>query len=472
MFQSPANSYEYDIDDVKPEIFRACDIRGVVGKTLTENVAYLIGLSFGTLAQHQDQNRVVVGRDGRHSGAMLVKALSDGLMASGCDVIDLGQVPTPLVYFATHELKTGTGIMVTGSHNPPDYNGFKMMLAGDTLAEDQIQALLFAIQTETFQYGDGAYEECALIERYIKRVQKDIHLQRSLKVVIDCGNGVAGVLAEQLFTALGCEVIPLFCDVDGNFPNHHPDPGQPANLQDIIQVVKAEKADCGIAFDGDGDRLGLVTNEGEIVWPDRLMMLFSQDLLSRAPGSRIIFDVKCSKHLEDRIRQFGGEPIMYKTGHSLIKRKMKEVNAQLCGEMSGHFFFKERWYGFDDACYAAARMLEILSKYPVTTSIASLFKDLPDSINTPEINISIDEEKKFSFIERLKNEHSFSEAKIITVDGIRVEFIDGWGLVRASNTTPCLVMRFEAHDQSALSRIQTDFKEVILRIAPELKLSF
>lgn len=470
MFNAPSRSY--DIDAVKPEIFRACDIRGVVGITLTEDVAYLLGLSFGTLAQQHGQTRVVVGRDGRHSGAALVQALSEGLMASGCDVIDLGQVPTPVVYFATHELKTGTGIMVTGSHNPPDYNGFKMMLAGDTLAEDQIQSLLFLIQTETFQYGDGTYEECNLIDRYIKRIQQDVHLQRKLKIVVDCGNGVAGVLAEKLFMALGCDVVPLFCDVDGNFPNHHPDPGQPSNLQDIIQAVKAEKADLGIAFDGDGDRLGLVTNEGDIIWPDRLMMLFSQDLLSRAPGSRIIFDVKCSKHLEDKIREFGGEPIMYKTGHALIKRKMKEVNAQLSGEMSGHFFFKERWYGFDDACYAAARMLEILSKYPDTTSIASVFNNLPDSINTPEINISIDEEKKFPFIERLKNEHSFSEAKIITVDGIRVEFTDGWGLVRASNTTPCLVLRFEAADQSALSRIQTDFKEVILRIAPELKVLF
>lgn len=470
MFDSPMR--DYNIDVVSPEIFRACDIRGVVGKTLTEDVAYLLGLSFGTLAQQEEQFRVVVGRDGRHSGESLVKALSEGLMHSGCDVIDLGQVPTPVVYYATHELRTGTGIMVTGSHNPPDYNGFKMMIAGETLAEDQIQALLFAIQTETFQLGEGTYEKCSMIDRYIQRITKDIHLARSLKVVIDCGNGVAGVLAEKLFTALGCQVIPLFCEVDGNFPNHHPDPGQPENLQDVIRVVKEQQADLGLAFDGDGDRLGLVTNEGEIIWPDRLMMLFSQDLLSRAPGSRIIFDVKCSKHLEDRIRQFGGEPIMYKTGHSLIKRKMKEVNAQLSGEMSGHFFFKERWYGFDDAAYAAARMLEILSKYPATTTVGTVFKELPDSVNTPEINVSIAEEKKFSFIERLKNEHSFQEAKIITVDGVRAEFLDGWGLVRASNTTPCLVLRFEAHSQTALSRIQTDFKEVILRIAPELKLSF
>lgn len=457
---------------VKSEIFRACDIRGVVGKTLTDEVAYLLGLSFGTLAQQKGQRSVVVGRDGRLSGAMLVEALSKGLMASGCDVIDIGQVPTPVVYFATFELQTGTGIMVTGSHNPPDYNGFKMMLAGETLAEDQIQALFSIIQTESFTKGAGKKENISLIDKYIERVCHDITLKRPLKVVIDCGNGVAGVLAEKLFTKLGCDIVPLFCEVDGTFPNHHPDPGQPANLQDVIRVVKQERADLGIAFDGDGDRLGLVTNEGDIIWPDRLMMLFSQDLLSRQPGSRIIYDVKCSKHLADRIRQFGGEPIMYKTGHALIKRKMKESDAQLSGEMSGHFFFKERWYGFDDACYAASRMLEILSSYPETDTVASIFRALPDSVNTPEINVSIEEEKKFPFIEQLIKGHTFQDANVITVDGIRVEFLDGWGLVRASNTTPCLVLRFEANDASALSRIQSDFKEVILRIAPELKLSF
>lgn len=457
---------------VNPEIFRACDIRGIVGKTLSAQVAFLLGQSFGTLAQQKGQTKVVVARDGRLSGAMLVDALSKGLMSSGCDVVDIGQVPTPVLYFATFELNTGTGIMVTGSHNPPDYNGFKMMIAGETLAEESIQSLKEIIQTSSFKQGEGKCEAISLIDQYIEKIQSDIHLSRPLKVVVDCGNGVAGVLAEKLFSSLGCEVIPLFCDVDGTFPNHHPDPGQPANLQDVIKAVKKEKADLGIAFDGDGDRLGLVTNRGEIIWPDRLMMLFSQDLLSRSPGSRIIFDVKCSKHLGERIRQFGGEPIMYKTGHALIKRKMKEVDAQLSGEMSGHFFFKERWYGFDDACYAAARMLEIISKYPKTKTIDDIFKELPDSINTPEINVAISEEKKFSFIERLKTEHTFQEATIITVDGIRVEFGDGWGLVRASNTTPCLVLRFEASDQTALSRIQSNFKEVILKIAPELKLSF
>lgn len=452
------------------EIFRACDIRGIVGKTLTKEIAYLLGRSFGTLAQQKKQTRVVVGRDGRLSGAFLVEALSKGLVDSGCDVIDIGQVPTPVVYFATHELNTGTGIMVTGSHNPPDYNGFKMMLAGETLAEDQIQALWNIIQSQSFSEGTGSAQSCAIIDRYIERIQSDITLSRPLNIVVDCGNGVAGILAEKLFSALGCNVIPLFCEVDGHFPNHHPDPGQPSNLQDLIRVVRQEKADLGLAFDGDGDRLGIVTNEGEIIWPDRVMMLFAEDLLSRVPGSRIIFDVKCSKHLAERIHHLGGEPIMYKTGHALIKRKMKEVDAALSGEMSGHFFFKERWYGFDDACYAAARLLEILSQQPETA--ANLFKTLPDSVNTPEINVSIEENKKFSFIEALKGSNAFQNANVITVDGLRVEFGDGWGLVRASNTTPCLVLRFEAHDHIALSRIQAHFKEIILQIAPELKLSF
>jgi phosphomannomutase / phosphoglucomutase len=457
-------------EQVKREIFRACDVRGVVGQTLTKAVAYLIGRSFGTLAQQKKQTRVVVGRDGRLSGAFLVEALSQGLMDSGCDVIDLGQVPTPVVYFATHELNTGTGIMVTGSHNPSDYNGFKMMLAGETLAEEQIQALWDLTQSQSFFVGRGEVQCCAMIDRYIKRIRNDIKLSRPLNIVVDCGNGVAGVLVEKLFSTLGCNVTPLFCEVDGNFPHHHPDPGQPSNLQDLIRVVKQERADLGIAFDGDGDRLGIVTNEGEIIWPDRVMMLFAEDLLSRVPGSRIIFDVKCSKHLAEQIRHLGGEPIMYKTGHALIKRKMKEVDAQLSGEMSGHFFFKERWYGFDDACYAAARLLEILSRQPEPAS--SIFKKLPDSVNTPEINVSIEEDKKFSFIEALKGSPAFQNANIITVDGIRVEFGDGWGLVRASNTTPCLVLRFEAHDHIALSRIQTHFKEIILQIAPELKLGF
>lgn len=458
----------YDIAKVKPEIFRACDIRGVVDVTLTAEVAYLLGRSFGTLAQRQNHTQVVVGRDGRHSGAFLVEALSQGLMDSGCEVLSLGQVPTPVVYFATHALQTGTGIMVTGSHNPPNYNGFKMMLGGDTLAQEQITALYTMIQNQDFVWGKGSYKEIDMITPYIARIQQDIHLARPMKIVVDCGSGVVGVLAEKLFHALGCEVIPLYCEVDGDFPFHHPDPGQPHNLQDLIQAVLKEQADLGIAFDGDGDRLGLITNQGEIIWPDRLMMLFSEDILQRLPGSKIIYDVKCSKHLGKRIQQFGGEPVMYKTGHALIKRKMREIDAALSGEMSGHFFFKERWYGFDDACYAAARLLEIVSQD--NNTLSHIFEQYPNSINTPEINIQIAEEKKFAFIQELTNNHGFTDADLITVDGIRVELKDAWGLVRASNTTPCLVLRFEADNQSALTRIQESFKQVILRIAPELEI--
>ncbi len=466
-----ATALPYDISSVNPQIFRACDIRGVVGSTLTAEIAYLLGLSFGTEAHQLGQSTVVVGRDGRHSGLMLINALSAGLMATGMQVIDLGQVPTPLVYFATHALQTGTGIMVTGSHNPPDYNGFKMMLKGETLADARIQDLYKRIQTQDFVQGQGQKTALDFIDNYIACIQQDIKLARPLKIVVDCGNGVVGVLAEKLFRALNCEVVPLFCEVDGNFPFHHPDPGQPQNLQDLIQKVKAVNADLGIAFDGDGDRLGLVTETGEIIWPDRLLMLFAEDLLKRVPHSKIIYDVKCSQHLAARIQQLGGEPIMYKTGHALIKQKMRETGAQFAGEMSGHFFFKERWYGFDDACYAAARLLEIVAAQSEQPKISKIFENYPNSVSTPEINIAINEEKKFPFIERLKAEHTL-DAKIITVDGMRAEFEDGWGLVRASNTTPCLVLRFEATTEKALARIQQAIKELILEIAPELAVPF
>lgn len=461
---------KYNIQAVKPEIFRACDIRGVVGKTLTEEVAYLLGLSFGTLALQKNQSQVVVGRDGRHSGAWLSESLSQGLMASGCDVIDLGQVPTPVVYFATYELKTATGIMITGSHNPPDYNGFKMMLAGDTLAEKEVEALYHCIQTEQFASGNGRLIKKDMIGEYINKIQQDVKIKRRLKVAIDCGSGVVGCLAEDFFSSLGCDVVPLYCQVDGDFPYHHPDPGQPENLQDLIKTVVNEQCDLGLAFDGDGDRLGVITNRGEIIWPDRVMMLFAADLLQRVPNSKIIFDVKCSKLLGERIAELGGEPIMYKTGHALIKREMKRTQAALSGEMSGHFFFKERWYGFDDACYAGARLLEIISQQ--SKPLDQLFSDIPNSVNTPEINIAIAEEKKFAFIDALKERHGFHDSQLITVDGLRAEFKDGWGLVRASNTTPCLVLRFEAENLHALQRIQAEFKRAILQLAPELKVPF
>lgn len=460
----------YDISAVKPEIFRACDIRGVVGKTLTKDVAYLLGLSFGTLALQKNQSQVVVGRDGRHSGAWLSASLCQGLIDSGCDVIDLGQVPTPVVYFATFALETATGIMITGSHNPPDYNGFKMMLAGDTLAEQEVEALYHCIQTQKFATGRGRLIQKEMTNEYIAKIQQDVKIHRRLKVAIDCGSGVVGCLAEKFFTTLGCDVVPLYCEVDGDFPYHHPDPGQPENLQDLIKTVVQEQCDLGLAFDGDGDRLGVVTNRGEIIWPDRVMMLFAADLLQRVPHSKIIFDVKCSKLLAQRIRQLGGEPIMYKTGHALIKREMKRTQAALSGEMSGHFFFKERWFGFDDACYAAARLLEIITQQD--KPLDQLFNDMPNSVNTPEINIAIAEEKKFAFIDALKTQHGFKEIHLITVDGLRAEFADGWGLVRASNTTPCLVLRFEADNELALQRIQADFKHAILKLAPELQIPF
>ncbi len=461
---------QYNISHVKPEIFRACDIRGIVNKTLTPEVAYLLGRSFGTLAVRKNQKTVVVGRDGRHSGAMLVKFLSEGLVDSGCHVIDLGQVPTPVVYYATYALNTGTGIMITGSHNPPDYNGFKMMLAGETLAEEQVHALYQQIMAQDFEQGTGTQTPANIIDDYIECIAKDISVKRSLKIVVDCGSGVVGILAEKLYRRLGCEVIPLYCEVDGDFPYHHPDPGQPKNLQDLIKAVKEHKADCGIAFDGDGDRLGLVTDLGEIIWPDRLMMLFVEDLLNRKPDSHIIYDVKCSKLLSQKIIQCRGKPVMYKTGHALIKRKMREVDAQFAGEMSGHFFFKERWFGFDDASYAAARLLEIVSGDD--RSVSAIFNSLPNSVSTPEINIAISEDKKFPFIDSLKSHHQFTQAELITVDGLRAEFKQGWGLVRASNTTPCLVLRFEADDETALKEIQAQFKRSILAIAPDLEVPF
>ncbi len=345
-----------------------------------------------------------------------------------------------------------------------------MMLDGDTLAEEQVQALYQQIITCDFERGQGSLSNFEIIDKYIDRITQDIHVQRKLKIVVDCGSGIVGVLAEKLFTTLGCEVIPLYCEVDGDFPYHHPDPGQPQNLQDLIKAVKEHGADCGIAFDGDGDRLGLVTNLGEIVWPDRLMMLFVEDLLLRKPNSYIIYDVKCSKLLSEKIIACNGKPLMYKTGHALIKRKMREVNAELAGEMSGHFFFKERWFGFDDASYAAARLLEIVSKE--SRSLSEIFQSFPNSISTPEINIPIEEDRKFPFIENLKLNHQFEQAELITIDGLRAEFKQGWGLVRASNTTPCLVLRFEADNEQALKDIQAAFKRCILAIAPDLDVPF
>lgn len=451
-------------------IFRAYDIRGIVGDTLTPEIVTQIGKSIGSEAEARGQKTVVVARDGRLSGPSLIAALTEGLRAAGRDVIDIGMVPTPVLYFATHYLKTGSGVMLTGSHNPPDYNGLKIMLGGDTLSGDAILALKTRIDKAQFVQGAGKREQQDIGEAYIERVTKDVKLSRPFKVVVDCGNGVAGVLAPKLIRALGCEVIELFCEIDGKFPNHHPDPSQPKNLEDVIAAVHKHKADLGLAFDGDGDRLGVIDSKGNVIWPDRQMMLYAGDILKRNPGAKIIFDVKCSSHLGNSITQHGGTPVMWKTGHSFIKAKIKESGALLGGEMSGHIFFKERWYGFDDALYTAARLLEILSKDKRPPH--EVFMDLPDAVNTPELKLDMREGEHFKFMQRIQDSLRFEDAEISTIDGVRADFCDGWGLVRPSNTTPCLVFRFEADNEDALDYIKDQFRRQLLELDPSLTLPF
>jgi phosphomannomutase/phosphoglucomutase len=451
-------------------IFRAYDIRGVVGDTLTNETAYWIGRAVGSESLAQGEPNVSVGRDGRLSGPELVQHLIQGLVDSGCSVSDVGMVPTPVLYYAANVLAGKSGVMLTGSHNPPDYNGFKIVIAGDTLANEQIQKLRQRIETGDLTEGVGQAESVDVLESYFKRVREDIALAKPLRVVVDCGNGVAGVIAPQLIEALGCKVIPLFCDVDGNFPNHHPDPGKLENLEDLIAKVKEENADLGLAFDGDGDRVGVVTNAGTVVYPDRLLMLFAKDVVSRNPGADIIFDVKCTRRLTPLISGYGGRPVMWKTGHSLIKKKMKETGALLAGEMSGHIFFKERWYGFDDGVYSAVRLLEILSQDK--RNAEQVFAAFPNDISTPEINIQVTEESKFTIIEALHRDAHWGEANITTLDGVRVDYPKGWGLVRASNTTPVLVLRFEAETEEELKRIQEVFRAQLYTVAPDLTLPF
>jgi phosphomannomutase/phosphoglucomutase len=462
---------KYQINTNIPQsIFRAYDIRGVVDETLTENNVYTIGRAIGSEAQQRDLQRIVIARDGRISGPTLSKALAQGLLDSGCDVIDIGAVPTPVLYFTTHFLATGSGVMLTGSHNPANYNGLKMMLGGDTLAEEAIQDLYKRINEEQLHDGAGKLTAIDVLPDYISRITADVVLQKPLKIVVDAGNGIAGKVAPQLYRELGCEVIELFCEVDGTFPNHHPDPSKEKNLRDLISKVKQEKADVGLAFDGDGDRLGVVTSDGVVVSADRQLMLYAIDVLKRVPGAPIIYDVKCTRLLAEVIRAHGGEPLMWKTGHSLIKAKMKEIPAPLAGEMSGHTFFKERWYGFDDGLYTGARLLEILSQ--TSKSSEHVFAALPNGISTPEINIDMDDDKKFAFVDRLKQNAIFIEGEVFTMDGIRVEFKDGWGLIRCSNTTPCLVLRFEADTDAALARIQKIFKQQMLLVEPSLAIEF
>ena len=449
---------------IESSIFKAYDIRGVVGTSLTIEGVKLIGKAIGS--QVQNGKAICVGRDGRLSGPSIVSALIDGLISAGADVIDIGQVTSPALYFATHELETGNGVMVTGSHNPPEYNGLKIVLDGHAIYGDQILNLLKRIHEQDFVVGNGQVSSTDISERYTTRIHSDIQLSRPMKISIDCGNGVAGMYAAKIFKSIGCDVRELFCDVDGTFPNHHPDPSKPENLRDLIKDVAEGESELGLAFDGDADRLGVVTKQGEIIYPDRLMMMFADDLLTRHKNAEVIYDVKCSRDLGRRIKEHGGRPKMWKTGHSLIKAEMKACNILLGGEMSGHFFFKERWYGFDDGIYAGARLLEYLSKQ---SSLAQTFNDLPNAFSTPELQIQCKEGENFTITEQLKTSDSFSNAEDrLTMDGIRVEYKDGFGLARASNTTPTIVLRFEADTIPALKRIMGEFKQAIAILAPHL----
>ena len=456
---------------IAPEIFKAYDIRGIVDRTLTEDAAEAIGRGLARFARNKGVAKFIVGRDGRLSGPRLAAAVSRGLTAGGIDVIDIGVVATPMVYFATHHFSTGSGVMVTGSHNPPEYNGLKMMVAGETLAAEAIQDLRKTVDSLAgsgrVPASAGTTTHANITEQYLDRITSDVKLSRPMTVAIDCGNGSAGAVAPELFRRLGCEVIELFCDVDGNFPNHHPDPSKPENLEDLIAKLRTSKAELGLAFDGDGDRLGVVTKGGRIIFPDRQLMLFAAEVLGRNPGSEIIFDVKCTRNLFPWIRAHGGKPLLWKTGHSLIKSKLKETGAPLAGEMSGHVFFKDRWYGFDDGLYAGARLLEIVSREPDASQV---LESLPDSIATPELNIKLEREgENHALIAELQKTARFAGATdVITLDGLRVEYPDGFGLMRASNTTPVVVLRFEADSHEALARIREDFRRVLLAARPGL----
>ena len=452
------------------EIYKAYYIRGIVDKSLTADVVRRIGHALGSLAVEQGQKAIAVGRDGRLSGPELASALMDGICAAGVDAIDVGCVPTPVTYFAAYELGCNSCVSVTGSHNPPDYNGLKMVIGGTTLALDAIQDLKRRIEAGNLKHGKGERRSADVKTAYVDKIVGDVKLARPLKIVMDCGNGVAGAVAPELFKRLGCEIIPLYCEVDGTFPNHHPDPSKPENLADVIKALKETDAEIGIAFDGDGDRLGVVTKDGEIIYPDRQLMLFAADVLSRVPGGQIIYDVKCTRLLAPWIRKHGGQPLMWNTGHALVKAKLKETGAPLAGEMSGHTFFKERWYGFDDGLYTGARLLEILSR---SADLNAPLKTLPNSPSTPELNIKMAEGEPFTLIDKLKAAGKFDGAEeIITIDGVRVEYADGFGLARPSNTTPVVVLRFEADNDAALERIQAGFRQAITAVWPGIKLPF
>jgi phosphomannomutase / phosphoglucomutase len=451
-------------------IFKAYDIRGVIGKTLDAGIARKIGQAFGTAMLAKGEKTAVIGRDGRLSGPELASALAQGLQAAGVDVIDIGVVATPMVYFATNILDTQSGIMVTGSHNPPDYNGFKMVLAGEAIYGDTILKLHQMIEANDLVHGEGRYSTHDVKAAYLQRIVSDVKLARPMKIAVDCGNGVAGAFAGDLYRAMKCDVIELFCEVDGNFPNHHPDPAHPENLQDLIRCLRETDAELGLAFDGDGDRLGLVTKDGQIIYPDRQLMMLAKDVLERNPGAEILYDVKCTRHIAPWVREHGGRPLMWKTGHSLVKAKMRETGAPIGGEMSGHIFFKDRWYGFDDGLYAGARMLELLSRLPDPSAALNA---LPQSSSTPELHLHLKEGENFSLIEKMQKNSRFPGAdEIVTIDGLRVEYPDGFGLARSSNTTPVVVMRFEGESVEALARIQNEFKREILAQKPDAELPF
>ena len=445
-------------------IFKAYDIRGVVPGTINEAVAEALGMAFGTLARGEGETRVAIGRDGRLSGALLSAALARGLVAAGVEVVDIGMATTPMLYFAANTL-CRSGIQVTGSHNPKDYNGFKMVLAGRAIYGEEIQALRRMMESESWSLqAGGCRREVDVLEAYRQRIVGDIKLARPLKIVVDCGNGIAGASAPAILRAIGCEVSELYSEVDGNFPNHHPDPSKPENLRDLIAALKAGDAELGLAFDGDGDRLGIVTKEGNNIYPDRQMMLFAQDVLSRVPGGTILFDVKCSQRLAPAIVAAGGKPLMFKTGHSLIKAKMKEIDSPLGGEMSGHIFFKERWFGFDDGTYAGCRLLEILSHGPDGSAVLNA---LPSSFSTPELNVKCAEGEPHALVDQLLAAAHFAAPAVVNpIDGLRVDWPDGFGLIRASNTTPVLVLRFEGHTPEALQRIEAAMLALLRSVKP------
>ena len=458
---------------IAPEIFKAYDIRGIVDKSLTESAAEAIGRGLGTIATRRGVKKFVVGRDGRLSGPRLVAALTRGLTATGMDVVDIGVVATPMVYFATFHLNTGSGVMVMGSHNPPDYNGLKMMVAGDTLAAEAIQDLRRLIEGKQFVVPAkaGTQTNTDVTAAYLQRIVSDVKLARPMAIAVDCGNGSPGDFAPRLYREMGCKVEELFCEVDGNFPNHHPDPAKPENLKDLIARVRAGDAELGLAFDGDGDRLGVVTKSGNIIFPDRQLMLFAEEVLARNPGAEVIFDVKSTRNLFGWIRKHGGRPLLWKTGHSLLKLKLKETGAPLAGEMSGHIFFKDRWYGFDDGLYTGARLLEIVSK---SKNPSAVLEALPDSISTPELNLDLVREgENHRLIAELQKTAKFEGAtEVLTIDGLRVEYPDGFGLMRASNTTPVVVLRFEADNDAALERIKGEFRRVLTQAKPGVALPF